>query len=437
MRGMHNAIFYLTYNGVYNFTNGIGTQTQLLLSGLERIKDDLEEEFGPIDVHGVCPVPDALTWGYDARFLRAQRQRIAALGGQLHLIPFKSHFEQDLWDIRSWQRLCQEVAPVLRQQISNYARSLIICIDQPWLQLPQALATGHTQVLLPHAHILLVLYNTAFIRNWVTPDAAEIAWEQDGLAAAQGENNVYIADICPSFTTHLTSHFALSMAQFAPYTSSILVEDDVFFPLPEAEIIAVLRQYNIPLDEDIVFSFGRAAPIKGFEALIPALAPIRQQSHFVLISVPYITDDAQQHVYDRLLAQYAIRATHIKQFTRQLPRALCQWPRTKMVVLPSRQETFSNISLEVALWARDKGPVVVASSAGGFVDQIEAGKDGFFIDIESCRAMSQTLQQVLQLSPERHAAIRRRAYARVIRQNDFRHNFPTMLRWLWRTMDNG
>ena len=30
---MPNAIFYLTYNGIYNFTNGIGTQTQLLLRG--------------------------------------------------------------------------------------------------------------------------------------------------------------------------------------------------------------------------------------------------------------------------------------------------------------------------------------------------------------------------------------------------------------------
>ena len=32
---MPKAIFYLTYNGIYNLTNGIGTQTQLLLRGLE------------------------------------------------------------------------------------------------------------------------------------------------------------------------------------------------------------------------------------------------------------------------------------------------------------------------------------------------------------------------------------------------------------------
>ena len=147
-----------------------------------------------------------------------------------------------------------------------------------------------------------------------------------------------------------------------------------------------LQAYGIPLDADVVLAFGRAAPIKGFERLIPALAPLRDRIHFVLISVPYINDDSQQQIYDQLLQQHAIRATHIKAFTRDLPPALCQWPRTKMVVVPSRHETFSNIPLEVALWARENGPVVVASSVGGFVDQIEAGVTGFFIDISSLSA---------------------------------------------------
>src|SRR5262249_950431 len=153
--------------------------------------------------------------------------------------------------------------------------------------------------------------------------------------------------------------------------------------------------YSIPLGQDLVLAFGRAAPIKGFERLIPALAPIRDRVHFVLISVPYINDDSQQRVYDQLLEKHAIRATHIKAFTRDLPRALCQWPRTKIVVVPSRHETFSNIPLEVALWARETGPVIVASAAGGFVDQIEPGVTGFLVDISSTRHLTQTLEQVL------------------------------------------
>ena len=427
---MRNAIFYLTYNGIYNFTNGIGTQTQLFLGGLERLHQDLEAQYGPIDVHVVSPLPDALTWGYDDAFFLRQQQRLTALGGQLHLIPFKSHVAQELWDIRAWYRLSREVVPLLQHQIASYDRSLLICVDQPWLHVPHALRVTDPRVW-QHVQTLLVLYNTAFIRNWETPDAAEIAWEQEGLAISQGSNHVYIADICPSFTAHLKSHFAFPMARFAPFTSSILTDDSTFALQTEADIKAILHKHKVTLQEDLVLAFGRAAPIKGFEALIPALAAIREQMHFVLISVPYLNDDTQQRVYDRLLRQHGIRATHIKHFTRELPQALCQWPRTKMVVIPSRQETFSNIVLEVALWARENGPVVVASTVGGFVDQIEAGTTGFFLDMTSCRAMSQTLQQVLHLSAERHASVRRHAYQRVMRHYDFSQNFPATLRWLW------
>ena len=139
---MRNAIFYLTYNGLYNFTNGIGTQTQLLISGLEAIQEALIAQYGPIDVHVVCPLPDAHTWGYDHAFFQRQQQRLAALGGQVHLIPYKRDSEQDLWELRSWKALCQNVAPLLHTQTAAYDRSLIICVDQPWLQTPSCARDG-------------------------------------------------------------------------------------------------------------------------------------------------------------------------------------------------------------------------------------------------------------------------------------------------------
>jgi glycosyltransferase involved in cell wall biosynthesis len=102
-----------------------------------------------------------------------------------------------------------------------------------------------------------------------------------------------------------------------------------------------------------------------------------------------------------------------------------------MVVVPSRQETFSNIPLEVALWARQRGPVVVTSRVGGFVDQIDDGINGFFIDITSCQNMAQTIQHVLELPETDHTMIRQQAYQRVVQRYDFRHNFAQTLQWFW------
>jgi glycosyltransferase involved in cell wall biosynthesis len=102
-----------------------------------------------------------------------------------------------------------------------------------------------------------------------------------------------------------------------------------------------------------------------------------------------------------------------------------------MVVAPSRRETFSNIPLEVALWAREQGPVSVTSTAGGFMDQIEPGVTGFWLDIESRPAMTETLREVLDLSPQAHAAIRWQAYQRVVKGYDFTRNFPVTLNTFW------
>jgi glycosyltransferase involved in cell wall biosynthesis len=426
---MRNAIFYLTYNGIYNFTNGIGTQTQLLLRGLERLRPDLERQYGPIHLHVACPLPDKVTWGYDRQFLQTQQQRLTALGGALHYIPYKSRPEEDLWDVARWHQLCAEAAPLLVHQCAAYDNCLLIPIDQPWLQTPLYMARLAADAF-RRVQVLLVLYSTAFIRNATAPDAEEMRWEQDGLALARSASNVAIADLCPSFTTHLRAFYGLQDATFAPYTSSILVEDIECAPLPARDIHAMLQHYDVPCDRDLIVAFGRATPLKGFETLIPALRAVRERCHFVLISVPYINDD-YQNTYDQLLAAHRIASTHVRSFTRDLPKALCQWPRTRMVVVPSKQETFSNIPLEVALWARHQGPIVVASQVGGFVDQIEAGVTGFFLDLTSCEAMGQTLQHVLSLSAGQQAVIRRQAYEKVVRLYDFQHNFPATLRWFW------
>src|SRR6266478_7916340 len=82
-----------------------------------------------------------------------------------------------------------------------------------------------SDLLPPQVDILLVLYSTAFIRDWETPDAAEVAWEQEGLEASQPGSRVALAEICPSSTSHLKTHFRLSAGQFPPYTSRILVDD--------------------------------------------------------------------------------------------------------------------------------------------------------------------------------------------------------------------
>ena len=88
---MRNVIFYLTYNGLYNFTNGIGTQTQLLITGLEALHDELAKIYGSIDLHVICPEPDPQTWGYEHGFYQRQRERIGNCMGKCIRFPISNN----------------------------------------------------------------------------------------------------------------------------------------------------------------------------------------------------------------------------------------------------------------------------------------------------------------------------------------------------------
>ena len=58
---MRRAIFYLTYKGLYNFANGIGTQPQLLSSGMEARHPALVVQYRTLDVQVACSLLEAQT----------------------------------------------------------------------------------------------------------------------------------------------------------------------------------------------------------------------------------------------------------------------------------------------------------------------------------------------------------------------------------------
>jgi len=106
-------------------------------------------------------------------------------------------------------------------------------------------------------------------------------------------------------------------------------------------------------------------------------------------------------------------------------------PERKWWVVPSRHETFFQHPARSRTVGTGKRAGGGGLNIGGFVDQIEAGITGFFIDNSSSQHITQTLLHVLDLSEAAHAAIRYQAYQRVIRAFDFAQNFPVTLRWFW------
>lgn len=62
---MKNGIFFLTYDGYYNFTSGIGTQTRTFLKGIEAYYQKYSEIYGEFEVNLIVPNFDNTVYAYD------------------------------------------------------------------------------------------------------------------------------------------------------------------------------------------------------------------------------------------------------------------------------------------------------------------------------------------------------------------------------------
>jgi glycosyltransferase involved in cell wall biosynthesis len=83
------------------------------------------------------------------------------------------------------------------------------------------------------------------------------------------------------------------------------------------------------------------------------------------------------------------------------------------------------------LWAKDQGPVVLASNIGGFTEQIHDMENGFLFDVDNQEDLAKKIEYILQLPKEQLDSVRSTAYRKVIKERDFFKNFGSLLNSLW------
>lgn len=426
---MTRAIFYLTYNGVFNNTNGIGTQAKTFLSGVSQFYPALRKEFGDFSVHLVTPMYDERWWGYTPADLAYARDTVARLGGAVHVCPYRTS-DDEFWTPASWLALSASAAATVLAQAQAYGSSLVIANDIPFLHTPLFIEHSKHDLAVT-VQSIIALYGSSYIHTPHVLDARRLDWERVGLATPAAYPDVKIARFSDFMMRHFAERYGVEPASFVPLRSSLHLEHPEYGSVDEGQKQFVLAAFQIPEDRPLVFAFGRADWIKGFDLLLNALAAVRERVHLVLNAVPYAVDDPILGEYAELIRRIGLSATLLTGYSRELPRVLCQWHNTLVVVCPSRGEPLSNIPFEVSLWAKDAGPVLLCAGRDGFLEQIEDGRNGLLFDLDAPGDLEAKLKQVLALSEAEKRGLRQHAYARVVRERDFYCNFRETLTHVW------
>lgn len=422
------GIFYLTFNGILNNTNGIGTQTKILLDGFDFFYNKFKEKYGDISLNIITPNYAEEYPGYSKKDCEFSKEKIKKLGGNIFFCKDSDTIE-NFWTTKNWNNLSKEASEIIKREMIKYDEILVICVDMPFLHTPIFFEKMYGYV--DNIKWLLSLYSSSYIHDKDLISNERLAWEYVGISSSRLNKNVYLAKICNFMENHLIEYYGAPKDKFTPYESSLFLQSDDFDKLNKKEIQDILIKFNIPLNKDIIFCFGRGIWIKGFDILFESLPLVKKDFHLVFISVPLQSELSENEKYLRLFEKAKYSYTIIPAFSRILPKALCQWYKTKIVVCPSRGEPFSNIPLETSIWAKDNGPVVLSSDIDGFLEQINNGDTGYLFKVGSPSDLATKINYIFSLKNNLLCKVRNNAYAKVIKERDFSKNLEDTLDYFW------
>ncbi|MEV6927319.1 hypothetical protein AB0M46_22835 [Dactylosporangium sp. NPDC051485] len=189
-----------------------------------------------------------------------------------------------------------------------------------------------------------------------------------------------------------------------------------FDRIDPAEVEAILRSLGVPLDRDLVISWGRGIREKGFELFLDAAKEVPEVFPVVLNRRSYPA--LQEH--HRSLGSPGLLLSG--QDDRVLA-AFCQWPRTLAAAFLSERESASTTGNEATLMNGGAGLVVVGVPAGVYPELIDDGVDGVMADERTAGAVAEALRSVVAMRPAERVRMSAAALERTRRTRDYRTNW--------------
>ncbi len=130
---MKKAIFYLSYNGIFSHTNGVGTQAKTFLQGMVAYRDTFKQQFGDFDVHAITHVPATNEWGYSHEHHLFAQTAITSLGGKIHYCPYNIN-DNELWSVEGWRALSTSASAIILEAAHIYDEIFVIATDVQFAQ---------------------------------------------------------------------------------------------------------------------------------------------------------------------------------------------------------------------------------------------------------------------------------------------------------------
>lgn len=385
-------LFYVTYDGVKSLYCGVGSDTQIILSSLEQIKENVRDLGYELNLHMLYAEVPTYATAYSEEVFKMTNDKIRGKGVSLYELSQGKYVNNPFGGLNTWEIMC-DTAKKLVTDINGDDLGIIIANDTPFAKLCEMFNENKN---------ILVIWRTASTQKvWDAPnhevDQRFVDWEYYAANGANNLDNVFIGANCNFMKEHMVKEYGVRRDKIILLTNGI--SKDYFNEnviMPQEEIEKLLIENDIPTDKKLFISFGRAAWYKGLDIACnvgKVLSEELDDVYFLVFGSNFGIKESSDYI-EELKEIFNVDSSKGKLFTEykfDLPQKLMQWKNTRTVGVFSRREPFGSIPSEVRTVGQDK-VVVVATSVGGLKEQIIHGVNGFLVDpnniqevIDSCR----------------------------------------------------
>lgn len=199
--------------------------------------------------------------------------------------------------------------------------------------------------------------------------------------------------------------------------AGVPLDDPKFEVQAPAEVEAAVRAAGIPLDRDLVVSWGRGVEHKGFGLLLDAaMADGNQLVPVILNPRP----NPELAAYARGIGSPAVLLSGMGD---RFLSALCQWRRTVSAAFLSDVEAASVAPVEAALMGGARGLVVTVVPTGVYPELVRHLETGIVATDRSVPAVTVALRVARDLGAQQRIDLGRAAYANARANHGFAANW--------------
>ncbi|MEV0280763.1 hypothetical protein AB0I22_30850 [Streptomyces sp. NPDC050610] len=343
MASRGHAVIVLAIDGVTTLECGIGVAVSQYFKAYDAVLDAAEiPATDPPSLFAIGPCVAETSPDYRGDLAREISSLCHRTGGFLTTYPVADDASlKAAWGLASpakWEQACVESSALISGIAQHFERVTVMVHGIMLANLRSFIREEHKIRLSFVAHSLGMAGNDKLAQQ-------RVAWETSGFGEMRRTPGDKIAYVSMFTRSLLAESYGIPGERLIPFLNGIWC-DDPKYSTDGDHSRQVLDRYGIPADRDLVFSWGRCVPSKGFDLILDGWKEYRRQcpegsEHLVLLMPSAVAPaDHAEELRARCEDLGSRSVTPVFEFSDDLPAAMLASKRLRCVVFASEFESY-------------------------------------------------------------------------------------------------